>query len=819
MSGRAKSLKVKGQQPLDRAIIAATASAIPTTFHADFYKVIELLPAAIYITDAQGRLTYYNDAAADLWGHRPPLGSSYWCGSWRLYQLDGTPMPHDQCPMALAIKENRAIRGVEALAERPDGSRVRFRPFPTPLRDESGTLIGAVNMLVDVTDWRLTEQRLADSESRYHGIFEGARVALWEEDFSDVLALLDDLRGRGVTDLRGHFAADPDALMRAMELVRITDVNEYALELFGAAEKRDLLTSLNRVFLPATQAVFVEELAALWDGKRRFEGEGTMQTLHGRPLDVMLTIAFEGERCARTLVSILDISGLKAAQRDLREQQDRLRFLNRVAKTISSNLDLEHVVQTVTDIATEAVGARFGAFLYKLDNGNSDSYTLYAVSGAPREAFAKIELLRNSTLFDPGSLGLNPVRSDDIRKDARYRHDAPDFGAQVAQLRVASYLAVPVVSKTGQPQGGLFFGHDEAGIFTQEAEDIVAGIAAHAAIAIDNARLLRSAQIEILQRARTEQNARRLAAIIESSDEAIISKNLDGVITTWNRGAERLFGYTAQEAIGRPVTMLMPPERADEEPGILARIRRGEQIEHYDTVRRRKDGGLVDISLSVSPIKDADGKIIGASKIVRDITERKRGEQQQELLVGEVKHRIKNILATVQAIARQTLAGAPAAERDAFIARLMALANAQDLLTLERWNRAELHEVVRRALRPFEAQHSARFLTKGPEDIWVSARDASLLTMALHELATNAVKYGALSNAYGVVRLTWEVAGEEDAQVVRLTWRELGGPLVVPPERKGFGSFLIERALQGGGGNANLDYNPNGLICSLEVAI
>ena len=188
--------------------------------------------------------------------------------------------------------------------------------------------------------------------------------------------------------------------------------------------------------------------------------------------------------------------------------------------------------------------------------------------------------------------------------------------------------------------------------------------------------------------------------------------------------------------------------------------------------------------------------------------------------MGEVKHRIKNLLATVQAIARQTLKGASAEEREAFIARLMALANAQDLLTLERWNRAAVREVVDRALRPFEAKHNARFLTKGPEDVWVDAQRASLLTMALHELATNAVKYGALSNGYGVVSLGWEVTGEEDAQSVRLTWRELGGPLVVPPERKGFGSFLIERALQGsGGGGARLDFNPNGLICSLEVAL
>lgn len=112
-------------------------------------EVLEALPAAVYLTDAAGHLTFYNRAAADLWGWRPDLGSARWCGSWRLFWLDGTPLPHDQCPMAVAIQQNRQVRGVEALAERPDGARVRFAPYPTPLRDADGELIGAVNMLVD----------------------------------------------------------------------------------------------------------------------------------------------------------------------------------------------------------------------------------------------------------------------------------------------------------------------------------------------------------------------------------------------------------------------------------------------------------------------------------------------------------------------------------------------------------------------------------------------------------------------------------------------------------------------------------------------
>ena len=139
---------------------------------------------------------------------------------------------------------------------------------------------------------------------------------------------------------------------------------------------------------------------------------------------------------------------------------------------------------------------------------------------------------------------------------------------------------------------------------------------------------------EITERKQAQKAEAHLAAIVESSDDAIISKDLNSIITSWNRGAERLFGYTAQEAIGQPITMLMPPERFNEEPGILERIRRGESMENYETVRCRKDGTSLEISLTVSPIRDANGRITGASKIARDITERKHAEVEREQLLA-----------------------------------------------------------------------------------------------------------------------------------------------------------------------------------------
>jgi two-component system sensor histidine kinase/response regulator len=134
----------------------------------------------------------------------------------------------------------------------------------------------------------------------------------------------------------------------------------------------------------------------------------------------------------------------------------------------------------------------------------------------------------------------------------------------------------------------------------------------------------------------------RLAAIVESSDDAIISKTLDGTILSWNPGAERLFGYSSQEVLGRPMVMLIPPERRTEEPGILAGIARGERVDHFETARIRKDGRRIDVSVTISPMKDRQGKIVGASKIIRDITERKTAEAQVQghLVRLDLLHRI-----------------------------------------------------------------------------------------------------------------------------------------------------------------------------------
>ena len=177
----------------------------------------------------------------------------------------------------------------------------------------------------------------------------------------------------------------------------------------------------------------------------------------------------------------------------------------------------------------------------------------------------------------------------------------------------------------------------------------------------------------------SEQRLRSLAAIVEFSDDAIVGKNLDGIVTSWNTGAERVFGYTAAEAVGQPITIVIPADRQSEEREILTRIRRGEHIDHFETIRHRKDGTLIVVSLSVSPVKNAEGQIVGASKIARDITEQKRSHEQIATLAREAEHRSKNLLATVQATVRLSQSETPDGLKRAIEGRLQSLANVHSL--------------------------------------------------------------------------------------------------------------------------------------------
>ena len=321
--------------------------------------------------------------------------------------------------------------------------------------------------------------------------------------------------------------------------------------------------------------------------------------------------------------------------------------------------------------------------------------------------------------------------------------------------------------------------------------------------------------VDITERKRAEEVEQQLGAIIASSNDAILSTNLDMVIASWNSGAEKLYGYSAAEAIGQSVMMFVPADRSAEEQAIFSRIRSGQEVEPYETKRRRKDGILVDVLLSVSPIYDPYGNIVGASKIAHDITARKEAERLQTVLVGELHHRVKNLLATVMAIARQTFGRDEANKTasDIFEARLAAMVRAHDVLMRGNWEQADLGVVVAQALSPYPQE---KFDILGPA-IQLSPRAVVSLSLALHELATNAAKYGALSVPEGRVTVAWSLEQGTPARL-RLHWQETGGPTVATPTRKGFGSRMIASVLAAElNGEVKIIYDSQGVICEVNA--
>ncbi len=447
--------------------------------------------------------------------------------------------------------------------------------------------------------------------------------------------------------------------------------------------------------------------------------------------------------------------------------------------------------------------------------------------------------------------------------------------------------------------------------------------------------------IDITERKTSEEAAARLAAIVESSEEAIIAKSLRGVINSWNRGAERLFGYSAEEMIGESIWKLIPEDGEHEEINILNTIRIGQSVPSHESVRLHRTGRRIDVAVSVSPILNSQGMVVGASTIARDVTERKRQterlrtnearlrlalksaragawdfdlrrrelhwspemfelygldpakgqpsreglanrispshrrrarrefasamlqggsftlefpiirpdgteiwtalsgdvikdengrpisargidqditerknwEKRQAMLLRELSHRVKNTLAVVQSVARQTLRSSPDTRSfvDAFEGRIRSLAASHSLLTEAEWSGASLDTIIRHQIDAMVHGYENRFRLRGP-DVLLSAEMATQIGLVMHELATNAAKYGALSVPGGVVDIVWTVTRTR----LRLLWREHGGPRIErKPELSGFGTLLIKSSAT----KVSQRFGSDGLVCKLEFAL
>lgn len=407
----------------------------------------------------------------------------------------------------------------------------------------------------------------------------------------------------------------------------------------------------------------------------------------------------EDGRPVGTVIEARNIAEEKARDEALQEQKRILETLNRTGTAVAAELDLERVVQTVTDAGVALTGAQFGAFFYNTHNDAGNALMLYTLSGADRSQFDSFGMPRATDVFAPTFSGDGIIRSDDILADPRYGNNAPLQGMPPGHLPVRSYLAVPVKSRSGKVIGGLFFGHPEPSQFNNHHATLMLGIAGQSAIAMDNARLYREAQLE---------------------------------------------------------------------------------IEH-----------------------------------------RRKAEDRQRLLINELNHRVKNTLAIVQSLAQQSFKSdvPPDVARANFSARLSALAAAHSLLTRRHWEKALLSEIISSSVQATAGAASAQVTSEGPEVV-VSPQTAVSVAMAVHELSTNAIKYGALSTATGKIAVTWRVSKDGDRPRLHLGWKESGGPVVLPPKRKGFGTRMIAQGLAAElQGQVSLEFLPGGLHCVIDAPL
>ena len=344
-----------------------------------------------------------------------------------------------------------------------------------------------------------------------------------------------------------HWVGPDGTLLRA---------NQAELDMLGYAREEYIGHNIKEFHVD--QPVISDILHRLKAGETLRDAPARLRAKDGSIRDVLMTsnVRWENGEFIHTRCVTRDITERKRAADVVREQAHRLEALNNIGKVLAAELDLKRLVQAVTDVATEVSGAAFGAFFYNVTHAKGDSYLLYTISGVPREAFSKFPQPRNTEVFAPTFAGTGVVRSDDITKDPRYGKNEPYRGQPRGHLPVRSYLAVPVVSRSGKVLGGLFFGHPESGVFTADSETIVTAIAAQAAIAMDNAYLYQAVQDQLAERTRAETALREVDQRKEQF-LAMLAHELRNPLAPIQNGLQLLrYSQSDQEAMDRIQVMM-----------------------------------------------------------------------------------------------------------------------------------------------------------------------------------------------------------------------------------------------------------------------
>jgi PAS domain S-box-containing protein len=480
-----------------------------------------------------------------------------------------------------------------------------------------------------------------------------------------------------VAMLRATLESTADGILVTNAAGVVTDFNEkYASmwaidqELLRAGDHRRILEAISGQL--QDPAAFLREIDEIYAAGAQ-ESFHVLKLADGRVFERVSKPQLVDGRNVGRVWSFRDVTQRIDAERSLHDQTRVLEMLNKTGTAVASRLDTEAIVQIVTDAATQLTGAQFGAFFYNTISEQGEAFTLYTLSGVPREAFATFPMPRATALFGPTFRGEGIIRADDILRHPDYGKSAPYGGMPAGHLPVRSYLAVPVVSRTGIVHGGLFFGHEQTAVFTQRHEMIVNGIASQAAVAIDNARLFEASrqvqqqlqhlnetlEMKVIERTEalrsTENQFQLLVAGV--GDCAIYMLDPTGCIISWNPGAERIKGYSAAEIIGHHVSEFYTAEdRANAVPQHVLSVAASKGKFEGEAWRVRKDGTRFWASVLVDAIRDTDGTLIGFAKITRDMTERRLMQEQlhqsQKMeaigqLTGGVAHDFNNLLTVI----------------------------------------------------------------------------------------------------------------------------------------------------------------------------
>jgi PAS domain S-box-containing protein len=700
-----------------------------------YQQLVQSLPAAVYTCDNEGRITLYNEAAVALWGRRPIIGEDLWCGSWKIFQPDGSPLPLDDCPMAIAIREGRPVRGHEIIVERPDGTRSFVLPHPEPIRDETGRIVGTVNMLVTVDELKRVEQALRAGEARLQSLlnlmpaavyacdaegritfFNRRAAELWGReprlnddhqkfcaalrcwfngsvlapentpmaiavregksfrDLEPVFERPDGVRVPVLVNIDPLFDADgkpagainvfqdvsplkraEDELRRknaqlatfletaALGLHRVGPdgtilwANAAEMQMLGYAPQEYIGHHIAKFH--ADQAIIDDILTRLTRGESICEHEARLRCKDGSIKHVLIdsSVLLEDGKFLHSQCFTRDVTDRKRAEEELARSERELalqvhdlqRLHQRSARLVGQR-NLNEVFDEVLAAALEVHGTDRG--LLSMFDAQLDVLQVVA-SGGFSEEF--LEIVQRVPI---GAGACGTCFKDKKRIVVEDTETDPVFAPYREAAKVGGFRAVhstPLVTRDSRIIGVLSVHFAQPRRPTEREIRLMELYARQVADVIEEARLRDALARELVERKRAEEKASRLAAIVQHSDDAIFSTDLSSIINSWNRGAERLYGYTAAEVIGRPVGILVPEDRHEEELDMLARIRRGEAVENYETIRRRKDGALFDVSLTVSPVKDSQGNVIGISKVARDITDKVRAKEKLEDTVAE----------------------------------------------------------------------------------------------------------------------------------------------------------------------------------------